>query len=406
MDKFLTVKELNGYVLDLMAQDELLSNLLLKGEISGLRLYQKSGHMYFTLKDDTAAVSCVMFKSQVQNLDFVPEDGREVLLQGRVSVFVKQGRYQVYVETMQPFGLGELFLYLEQLKEKLARKGYFDLSSKKNLPGQVRRLGVVSSRHGAAVRDIIKVVRELNPGVEIIVAHALVQGDSAPRQIVQALNDLNEYGQVDVIIVARGGGSIEDLMAFNSEEVVQAVFASEIPVISAVGHEVDVTLADLAADVRAATPTQGAQLAVRDRRLSQAEFIRLRARMIGAMNKKLLEYEELLDRLMMKKVWKEARYFLEFRMKYLRNLHKNLVKASQSFYKDKKHQYSLLQRSLEGLSPGNLMHKGYVLLYKEGRLIRDIAEIDSGDSLHVRLKGGYAEVEVKEIHKSMAKDFF
>src|SRR5665647_3867265 len=247
MQEFITVSALNEYIGGVLEADPILQGIWVKGEISGFRLYQQSGHMYFTLKDGDAAVSCVMFRSRAQGLKFKPEDGMEVLLFGSIAVFTKQGKYQLYVDTMQPFGAGALFLQLEKLKRELDLGGYFSLEKKKPLPGMATRIGVVTSQDGAALRDILKVLNQRNLATQVVIVHSSVQGLDAPQELAEGVRMLNAYAEVDLIIIGRGGGSFEDLMAFNSREVVEAIFESSIPIISAVGHEVDISLADLAA---------------------------------------------------------------------------------------------------------------------------------------------------------------
>jgi Exodeoxyribonuclease VII large subunit (EC 3.1.11.6) len=273
MQEFLTVSALNQYINRLLENDELLQDCWLKGEISGCKLYQQSGHLYFTLKDEESAVSCVMFKSRVRSLKFKPQDGQEVLLRGSLAVFGRQGRYQVYVQEMQPYGVGGILLLLERLKKDLESRGYFAPEKKQALPALANRIGIVTSQDGAALRDMVRILRQRHRRVDIILVHSAVQGAEAPRELARGIALLNRFAQVDIIIVGRGGGALEDLMAFNTEEVVKAIYESQIPVISAVGHEIDFTLADWAADLRAATPSQAAQLAVPDMSVLEQELL-------------------------------------------------------------------------------------------------------------------------------------
>ncbi|MDD3365190.1 MAG: exodeoxyribonuclease VII large subunit [Syntrophomonas sp.] len=394
MKDYITVGMLNAYISRLLDQDEILQNIWLKGEISGFRLYQQSGHIYFTLKDEDAAVSCVMFKGKGQNLKFKPEDGMEVLLRGNVSVFTRQGKYQVYVEEMQPYGKGGLFLQLEQLKARLAAEGYFALERKKEIPRMVSRVGVVSSQDGAALRDILKVLKQRHAGVEVVIAHSSVQGSEAPRELAQGVRLLNEYGELDLIIVGRGGGSLEDLMAFNSEELVYAIYESRIPVISGVGHEVDFSLCDLAADVRAATPTQAAQYAVPDYGIIQKDFENLTNRLARFMNRTLSNREERLDRIMMKKVWKEPRLLLQKKEELLHEKEKRLKKAIEENLKEKGHQLALAAAGLDNLSPLKVMTRGYAILSKGERLVKDIHDVEIGEELQATVANGQLQVVI------------
>lgn len=395
MRKFITVTELNRYIQAQFDSDDNIQNFWLKGEISGFKLYQQSGHMYFTLKDENSAISSVMFKSRVSRLKFKPEDGMEVLIRGSIAVFAKQGRYQMYAEEMHPYGVGELFLYLEQLKTRLADEGYFKTEKKKEIPRMVNRVGVVTSQDGAALRDILRVLRQRHPAVEVVIAHSSVQGLEAPRELARGIELLNEYAQVDLIIVGRGGGSLEDLMAFNSEEIVKAIYNSTIPVISAVGHEVDITLSDLTADLRAATPTQAAQYAVPDFTQLQKDIEILNKRMSRLMDRNLSLREELLDKIMMKKVWKEPGLLLEKQEQGLRDKEKALAQIMEKVLSDQRYKVALAAGALDNLSPLKVMARGYSILNKDRKIIKSIKELQTGDRLQARLIDGELDLELK-----------
>jgi len=396
---YITVGMLNSYITRLLNHDAKLQDFWLKGELAGFRLYQQSGHSYFTLKDEDAAVSCVMFKSKGQKLAFKPEDGMEVLLRGYVSVFARQGKYQVYVEEMQPYGTGGLFLYLEKLKARLFSEGYFALDKKKKIPRLVNRVGVVTSQDGAALQDILKVIKQRHPGVEVVIAHSSVQGSEAARELAQGIQILNEYGEVDVIIVGRGGGSLEDLMAFNSEELVHAVYHSHIPIISGVGHEVDVSLCDLAADLRAATPTQAAQYAVPDYNVLHQDLANISDRIVRLMQRVISNREERLDRSMMKKVWREPGLLLHDKKELLQEKEKRLGKAMGDRIKEADHHLALAAAGLDKLSPLKVMTRGYTILSKDQRLIKDISDVAIGDELQADLVKGQLRVVIKSKEK-------
>ncbi|MGE5449921.1 MAG: exodeoxyribonuclease VII large subunit, partial [Methanomassiliicoccales archaeon] len=283
----LSVSELALIIKDNLESDLRLINLWVKGEIADFKLHRASGHCYFTLKDEYALLPAVMFRKKAQTMDFQPEDGLTVLARGSIGVYEKSGRYQLYIEEMEPYGLGQLALQLEQLKKRLETEGLFRVDRKRTLPVMPQVVGLVTSRDGAAVKDILRVVYTRYPGIEVWLAPVLVQGLEAPASIARGIADLSNCPEVDVIIVGRGGGSFQDLMAFNSEEVVRAVAASRVPVISAVGHEVDTTLCDLAADVRAATPTQAGVLVVPELSRLQTDLRQLSQRMCKAID----EYE-------------------------------------------------------------------------------------------------------------------
>lgn len=399
MQEFLSVSVLNEYITVLLDHDPMLQGIWVKGEISGFRLYQQSGHMYFTLKDGDSAISCVMFRSRAQGLKFKPEDGMEVLLLGSVSVFAKQGKYQLYAEAMQPFGAGALFKYLEQLKQQLAERGYFALENKKTIPTAARRVGVITSRDGAALRDILKVLKQRQPGTEVVIVHSSVQGVDASRELAAGLQLLNEYAAVDLIIIGRGGGSLEDLMAFNSEEVVQAIYESVIPVISAVGHEVDVSLADLVADLRAATPTQAAQMAVPDQSIMQRDLENLNRKLLQSISRTISRRAEMLDRAMMKRIWRDPQLMLEKRSGALQERSQRLQKAVQELLTSRKHGLALATASLDNLSPLKVMARGYAVLSRDEQVISSINELQIGEEIAARLSDGQLRLEIKAKEK-------
>ncbi len=395
MQEYITVSILNSYISGLIDRDELLQEFWLKGELSGFRHYQQSGHSYFSLKDADSTISCVMFKSRIQKMRFRPEDGMEVLLRGYVSVYARQGKYQVYVEDMQPFGTGSLFLYLEKLKSRLTQEGYFDLDRKKDIPRMVNRVGVVTSQDGAALQDILRVIKLRHPGAAVILAHSSVQGSDAPRELAQGVQMLNDYGLADVIIVARGGGSLEDLMAFNSEELVQAIYDSAIPVISGVGHEVDVTLCDLAADLRAATPTQAAQFAVPDYGALEKSLTNLNARLIRCMQRQLNNRTERLDRNLMKKVWREPQLLIEKQNDRLMLLEQGMGTAMLNKYKESSHRFELAAQALDKVSPLKILNRGYAILTRNGTIVSKIAEVVEGDDMDIDLIDGRLRVLIQ-----------
>ncbi|HWQ76654.1 MAG TPA: exodeoxyribonuclease VII large subunit [Syntrophomonas sp.] len=397
--EFITVSALNEYIGALLENDPVLQGIWIKGEISGFRLYQQSGHMYFTLKDGEAAVSCVMFRGRNQQLKFMPEDGMEVLASGSVSIFSKQGKYQLYVNSMQPFGAGALYQQLEKLKQELDRQGYFALERKKPLPPAPACVGVVTSQDGAALRDILKVIRQRSPATAVVVAHSSVQGLEAPRELSAAIRMMNEWGKADVIIVGRGGGSFEDLMAFNSREVVQAVYESKIPVISAVGHEVDITLADLAADVRAATPTQAAQLAVPDRTVLQRQWEAATRQLVRAMQKQISRRAEALDNLMMRRIWRYSGELLDKRQVELQLIQQRLDAAMRKGLENRQHALAMAAAGLDNLSPLKVIGRGYAILSHQKHIIRSVDDVSTGMELSGRISDGRLRLEVKEKEK-------
>ena len=292
----MTVAQVTRYVKSLLDGDYVLQHLWVEGEVSNFRV-TASGHAYFTLKDDQASLRCVMWRSDVRQQDMLPQDGQSVLAHGRISVYETAGAYQFYVDHIQLAGVGRLYLEFEALKRRLAEDGLFDTARKRALPSFPRRLGVVTSPTAAALRDILNVLSRRYPLAQVVLSPTLVQGDQAPPQIVAAIQALNDYSDVDVIIIARGGGSLEDLWAFNDERVARAITASRVPVVSGVGHEVDFTIADFAADVRAPTPSAAAELAVPDRAELQAALHRQWMRLAGVLQRRLAERRQSLANL-------------------------------------------------------------------------------------------------------------
>jgi len=395
MQEYISVSALNSYIEGLLEGDLFLRNFWLKGELSGFKLYQQSGHMYFTLKAADSAISCVMFKSRARLLDFKPGDGMEVLVRGAVSLFARQGKYQLYAEEMLPFGAGDLYLQLEKTKARLQALGYFDPEHKKPLPRVVNRLGIVTSQDGAALRDILKVVRERHARVNVVLVHSSVQGTEAPLEIARGIEILNGQDYVDLIIVGRGGGSLEDLMAFNSEEVVKAVYASHIPIISAVGHEVDFTLSDLAADIRAATPTQAAQLAVPDVAAIESALQSYEQRMQRALGKKLNYSSEMLDRIMMRRIWSQPAALLADRQKQIETLAKGLQQTIVSEMQTRQQRLALAATALDKLSPLKVLSRGYAIVSRAGVVIKDEEQVGIGELVDVILHQGSLQVRVE-----------
>ncbi|NLO22120.1 MAG: exodeoxyribonuclease VII large subunit [Syntrophomonadaceae bacterium] len=394
MKAFISVSELNEYISNLLAADEFLSDFWIKGEISGFKYYRQSGHMYFNLKDEQAAVSCVMFRNRNQGLKFELEDGLEVLARVYVSVYPRQGKYQVYVQDIQPYGKGGLYLKLEQLRKKLEAAGYFLSDKKKAIPPWVDCVGIVTSQDGAALKDILRVIRQRHPGCEVILVHSSVQGENAPMELAEGIRLINTYGRAQVIIIGRGGGSLEDLMAFNTETVVKAIFESAIPVISAVGHEIDFSLADLAADLRAATPTQAASLAVPDIPQLNNELMKYTQRMNRLMEQKLGQYSETLDRIMLGRVWKEPDIIIKEKKRQVSEEQERINRQVGDYLQLRCHRYSMAVEALDNLSPLKVLQRGYAVAYKNHRLMAQMSQAEIGDYLELIFKDGKLGVRV------------
>jgi len=385
-DKIFSVSELNGYIKEILDLDATLSGVYVKGELSNYKMYP-SGHHYFSMKDSGGALKCVMFKSSASRLRFKPVDGMSVVAFGRIAVYPRDGAYQLYVNEITPDGVGDLYMAFEQLKEKLHKEGLFDERHKQPLPRYPRTIAVITSPAGAAVRDIIRILRTRWPITKVVVIPVRVQGAEAPPEIAGAIRYANEHSIADLIITGRGGGSLEDLWAFNDERVARAIFASAIPVISAVGHEPDVTVADFVADLRAATPSNAAEIAVPDmndvRYAMQAAEIRLRQ----AVNREIKSRRQRLDDLSSKRVLQSPRYYIDDKRLLLDHSHERLASALQRKIFASREKYARLAASLDAMSPLKVLGRGYAIARREdGAVVKQASDVRAGDRVTVRLK--------------------
>lgn len=391
-----SVSDVNKYIKGLLGADNALRGIMISGELSNFKCYP-SGHCYFTLKDASSALKCVMFKSRAQYLRFNPTNGLKVIAGGSISVYERDGAYQLYVDTLVPEGKGELALAFEQLKERLTAEGLFSPEHKQPLPRYPQKIGIVTSRAGAVLRDIYHVSKRRWPSIELQLAPVQVQGTEAAGQIAAAIDFFNQKCPVDVLIVGRGGGSMEDLWAFNEEIVVRAIFASRIPVISAVGHETDFTLADFVADVRAATPSQAAELAVPDR----AELLRyvasLEARVQSATEKELASLRARLTAVLKSPVLARPQEMLASRRDALTEKLARLQNARERLTVDRAHRLDIALERLELLSPVRTLRRGYTLLTKEGRGVASSASLAPGDRVELTLCDGTASALVQDV---------
>lgn len=385
----LSVSEVNRYIKDLIAKDIILSGVWVRGEISNFKSHY-SGHFYFTLKDEKGVLKCVMFRSRTQALIFTPEDGMKVVIRGYVSVFERDGQYQLYAEEIVPDGVGALYVAFEKLKMKLQLEGLFDDDRKRKLPYLPRSIGVVTSSTGAVVRDIINVLSRRYYNVNVKVYPVQVQGEQAAAQIAGAVRRLNELRNVDVIIVARGGGSLEELWAFNEEIVARSIYESLIPVVSAVGHETDFTIADFVADMRASTPSAAAELVMPERAVVENMLDSLKMRLRNAISKRSAMERLILKRLSESIVFKQPynkiyqeRMQLDVQKRYLQKA----LSALGSGYRNK---LSLLAARLDTLSPLNSLARGYSIIRseKDNTLVKSIRSVEVGDKLGVFLTDG------------------
>lgn len=389
MPSMLTVSQVNRFLKSLIEGDGRLNDVLITGEISNYTDHYRSGHLYFSLKDEAAVLKAVMFASSAKRLKFAPRNGMKVIVRGRVSVYEPSGQYQLYAEEMQPDGIGALSLAFEQLKQKLETEGLFDREYKKPIPRYPRRIGVITSPTGAAVRDILQITARRWPVAEIIFCPVLVQGETAAAQMVAALRGLNREDCCDVILLGRGGGSIEDLWAFNDEELAREVFASEIPVISAVGHETDFTICDFAADLRAPTPSAAAELCTPDRREEAERLVSYHAYFLQS-SRELIEYlRQSVDILVEDSPLGNPERYLSPLKEKLEKLQQALADSLRLRAESEKSRLSLLTGALDALSPLKVLSRGYAVLFDErGTVFRRAADAVPGKEIVVRLSDG------------------
>lgn len=397
MSGAVTVSELTSYIANLIGGDNALRNVAVTGEISNFKRYS-SGHCYFNLKDREAIIPCVMFRGNAVRLKFQPEDGLQVTASGGVSVYTDGGRYQLYVSGMTPSGIGDLAAAFAQLKERLAREGLFDEARKKPLPPYPSVIGIVTSPAGAVLRDIFRVAKRRFPAVRLALKPVQVQGNGAAEQIAGAIDFFNRRYPVDVLIVGRGGGSIEDLWAFNEEAVVRAVYRSEIPVISAVGHETDFTLTDFAADRRAATPSQAAELAVCDAGELARYLLGMRLSMRGGLRRQLENRRARLMGLMSRPVLRQPELLLAQRQQRTDLLRERLAGAAALYVKNSRQRIGHLVDKLELVNPVGLLRRGYGLAQKaDGTVVSTIDRISLDEIVSVRVSDGSFKARVTEI---------
>ncbi|MGE5631931.1 MAG: exodeoxyribonuclease VII large subunit [Caulobacteraceae bacterium] len=396
-EKVFTVTEINNYIKYLIQNDILLSHLFVKGEISNFKLHT-SGHIYFTLKDSDARIKCVMFKGNASKLKFIPEDGNAVIVRGYFSIYERDGQYQLYAEDMIPEGTGSLYKAYEQLKKRLSDEGLFDEAAKIKIPYLPSSVGIVTSRTGAAVRDIISIIKRRCPCVNIILYPVQVQGEGAELEIAEGIRYFNRMRNVDVMIVGRGGGSIEELWAFNEEAVARAIYESEIPVVSAVGHETDYTIADFAADLRAATPSAAAELVVPDKQGLQVRLAQYQSLLTSSMEKYIKDKKSRVENISGESVFRQLeRKIMNFNQT-LDMLNKYLNYNMVYLIKNKKSELVKNVEKLEILNPEAALERGYTIVKSitNGKLVTSVKDVKASDELEVKFKDGSVIAIVRE----------
>jgi exodeoxyribonuclease VII large subunit len=401
--KTLTVSELSTYIKKIIDSDFILSNTNVKGEISNFKIHS-SGHVYFSLKDDFGKINCIMFKNKFENIKFLPENGMSVVIKGKVSVYQKDGSYQLYCNDIELEGAGKLSAAFENLKKKLEAKGLFDVSAKKVIPKHSRRIGVVTSPTGAAIRDIINVSKRRNNKVNILIYPALVQGPNAPNDIIKGIEYLNTVKDVDVILIARGGGSIEELWSFNDEALAKAIFKSKKPIVTAVGHETDFTMVDYVSDLRAPTPSAGAELLTLD---------------LNEVNSKIDSYRENLKKLVKNNINNEKSKLFNYKKsleynspvvlitnayKQLDNLNDTLNVSVRNRLKLEEQKLSKINALLNAHNPLNVLNRGYAIIKDEdNNLITHIGELSTKNNINITLKDGNANFNIINTEKITSK---
>lgn len=386
--KFISVSQLNFYIKSLIEGDDNLRYVFVTGEISNLTDHYSSGHIYLSLKDEKAVVKAVIFSNSARNLKFRPQNGMKVIVRGRVSVYEPTGQYQLYIEDMQPDGVGALTIAFEQLKQKLESEGLFDNKHKKPLPEYPKTISIITSPTGAALQDILNILRNRWPYAEVEIIPVLVQGESAVSMLTQAVREADKSGTADVIIIGRGGGSIEDLWAFNSEELARAIFECKIPVISSVGHETDFTICDFVSDMRAPTPTAAAVLATPDR-LSELDTLRKQGQYLSALGesilrsreKELTEYSKVITQ-------KDPQKELDKMTESFLRVKDRLLFAGERLYSEQIKINEQLKLRLFALDPAAILRRGYSVTCLDNKTVTSVAEINSGDTVKIILSDG------------------
>lgn len=399
--KVYTVSTLNNYIKDMIDSDITLRELFIVGEISNFKAHS-SGHMYMTLKDEKSAIKAVMFKGNASRLKFMPADGMSVIVFGSVSVFQRDGQYQLYIQNMQPDGIGSLTLAFEQLKEKLMKEGLFAAEHKKALPRYPKTVGVVTSDTAAAFEDIKNVLKRRWPMADILLSPTKVQGEAAVPEIIKAITSLDESGRADVIILARGGGSIEDLWCFNDERVARTIYSCKTPLITGVGHEIDYTIADFVADYRAPTPSAAAEVSVPDIRTELSDISKMRLHIQRTVTNMLNSYKDSLDFIRSKNVLKSPLGLIDERRLILDGYYDRMSSCMTSVFTAQKNRFELEMRRLDAFSPLKVLGRGYAIAEKDGRVIKSINDVSLSDDISLKVADG--KISCKVIDKKNDKE--
>ena len=396
----LSISQLNEYIRGKLDSDALLNSVAVRGEISNYKMYP-SGHHYFTLKDETSALKCVMFKGSAFRLRFRPDNGIKVIAMGKISVYPRDGVYQLYCTAMAMDGIGDLYAAFEQLKAKLAAQGLFDPTHKKPLPKYPGTIGIITSSAGAAIHDMLRILRKRYPLTQVRLLPVRVQGVEAPGEIAAAIRYANYHKLADLLIVGRGGGSIEDLWAFNDEQVAYAIYESEIPVISAVGHEPDVTISDFVADLRAATPSNAAELAVQDRQALEQQLDGMYTAMGTALGRQIKSARQHLNILSSSPALQSPDAYLQQRYKNLELLQNRLTSAQNQCISRNNQRFIALTAKLDAMSPLKVLSRGYSMAQTgEGTVISSVNQVQCGDQIDISFSDGKVAATVTDVKEN------
>ena len=393
-----TVSQVNQYIKQRLDGDLLLQEICVSGELSNYKIYP-SGHHYFTLKDAEGAMRAVMFRGSAAKLRFRPENGMKVLAAGRITVYPRDGAYQLYCSSLSPEGAGDLYVAFEQLKKKLQEEGLFDPAHKKPLPVYPHRIAIITSSAGAAVHDMLRILNRRYPLSKVMLLPVRVQGAEAPAEIAGAIRYANRWKLADVIITGRGGGSMEDLWAFNDERVARMIYASEIPVISAVGHEPDVTISDFVADRRAATPSNAAEIVAPDQQELRQRLDSMQSAMLQTLQQKLQASRQRLRMLQQAKVLQDPAYTVQERKTRLQALQKELIAALQQTTARRREQFAHLAAALDAMSPLKVLSRGYSIVKQDTGIVKSAADVTPGDTVCVQLCDGSFHAQVQDVIK-------
>ncbi|MBC3889115.1 exodeoxyribonuclease VII large subunit [Acetobacterium paludosum] len=398
--RILSVSEVNQYLKTLLESNSLLKNLTIQGELSNVKR-AASGHLYFSLKDATSKIDCVMFKNAALGLKFIPKEGQQVTLRGSLGVYLPSGQYQITVRSMEPQGVGDLFQAYLALKSELEAQGYFDQERKKKLPEIISRVGIVTSPTGAAIKDMIAIIKRRNPLIDIVIYPSLVQGDEAPKNIIQGIRMFNERQSVDVIVIGRGGGSIEDLWAFNDKNLARAILESELPVISAVGHEIDYTISDFVSDLRAPTPSGAAELVAEETMSMTRALVQLKRRLIQSLETKIVSNREQLGRMKKELLRFHPRERIGDMRLHLDVIQERMLRSVKGRLKNDRLQIKNIEMRLGLMNPMNVLKKGYVRVTdNQGLSIGSVAGLKVDQRIMLHFIDGEVDAEIRSIKEN------